>query len=63
MAEPPDNHTIVKLFLAALPPGWQKHLFCQGLSPVINHISEFVGAVEVLEITKRTAQLFEQHVE
>jgi len=63
MAEPPDNHTIVKSFLAALPPGWWKHLFCQGLSPVINYISEFVRAVKVLEIMERTAQLFEQHVE
>jgi len=54
---------MVKSFLAALPPGWQKHLFCQELSLVINHISEFVGAAKVLEIMERTAQLFEQHVE
>jgi len=63
MAETPDNHMLVKLFLNVLPSDWQKQLFRQGLSPVVNQIHEFVGAAEVLEITDRTAQLYEQFVE
>ena len=63
MAETPDNHTLVKSFLNALPSGWQKRLFRQGLSPVVNQISEFVGAAKALEIMDRTAQLYEQYSE
>ena len=62
MAEPPDNHTLVKSFLAALPGAWRKELFHQGLSPVMNQIPEFVGAAKALEMTERTAQLYEQYV-
>ena len=63
MAETPDNHTLVKSFLNALPADWWKQLFHQGLSPVVNQIHEFVGAAKVLEITDWTAQLYEQFVE
>ena len=61
MSETPDNHTLVKLFLTALPSDWRKQLFDQGLSLVIKPIYEFVGAAKALKIMDRTAQLFEQY--
>jgi len=51
MSETPDNHTLVKSFLTALPLDWRKQLFNQGLSLAVNPIYEFVRAAKVLEIT------------
>ena len=59
----PDNHILVKSFLNALPSGWWKRLFHQGLSPVVNQISKFVGAAKALEIMDCTAQLYKQYSE
>ena len=50
ISETSDNHTLVKLFLTALPSDWRKRLFNQGLSLVVNPIHEFVGAAKVLKI-------------